>query len=301
MTHPVQDQYPHDLAGAATTPPEAAPADLVQAWREYLAEEAAELADGPLVAASANWREARSLEVLLAEADAANSKRDRRSDGALGDARHRALGKSTDHNPWVIVAGVGVVRARDFDADGLDLAGAFERMRVAAYKDPRHPLRGGGYLIHAGRITAPDFSEWREYKGENPHIPYGHVSVSTDRARFDSDRPWNVWTAPRPTTPRATPTTPRQDPPRATRDLRGRGLQLRGELGNAGPRVRELQRFLGRVHRGAYAELAADGQWGRQTAGALAHWSNRVGVPGADGRNIGPRLARKLAAGGFRG
>lgn len=307
MTHPRQDQYPHDLAGAETTAPEAAPAELVAAWRKYEAEELAELEEaGELLAGAAGPRRmAQSLQVLLQEADAANPHRDKGSDGAYGDKRHQALGKASDHNAWLIVAGVGVCRARDFDVDGLDVPGAFERARVAAYKDPTHPLRGGGYLIHAGRITAPDFSSWRVYGGDNPHVTIGHVSVSTDPARFDDRRAWHVWTSARPTTPRPAPTTPRQAPPRPTQDLRGRGLQLRGDEGNAGPRVRELQRWLLRAYpayaRGGLGDAGADGDWGPRTSGVLREFARRSAVPSADGRNVGPQLARKLTAAGFRG
>jgi hypothetical protein len=304
MTAP-QAQYPFDLAGDDAPPPEPVPADLVQAWRDHEAAEAADLEDGPLVAAAGNWRMARSLQVLLAEADAANPRRDKTSDGGIGDPRHQSRGKASDHNPWVILAGVGVVRARDFDVDGLDVVAAAERMRVAAYRDKAHPLRGGGYLILNGRITRPDFSGWAEYTGENPHVTILHVSVSTDPERFDSERPWHVWTeAPAPTA-RPRPTTPRQDPPAPTaapgRDLTGRGAALRGDQGDTGPRVRGLQRFLV-LRYPLYARgLAADGVWGPRTSAVLAEFARRSRVPGADGRNIGPRIARALYLAGFRG
>jgi hypothetical protein len=302
-----QDQYPHDLAGAATTPPEPAPADLVEAWRQYEAEEAAELEDGPLVAAAGDWRMAGSLQQLLQEADAVNPARDKRSDGGVGNARHQSLGKASDHNPWVKVGRTGVVRARDFDVDGLDVAGAFERMRAAAAAGRLPQLVPGGYLIYAGRITAPDFRSWREYRGENPHVTHGHVSVALSPDRFDDRRAWNVWAAPAPTTPRPAPTTPRPAPPAPTRDLRGRGLQLRGDEGNAGGRVRELQRFLLRVYpayaREGLGSAGADGVWGPRTSAVLREFAHRRpgAVPSADGRNVGPQLARKLTAAGFRG
>lgn len=302
-----QDQYPHDLAGPETTPPDTPPAELVAAWREYETEEAAELEAGPLLAAAGAWRMAGSLQQLLAEADAASPGRDKRSDGGISDARHQGLGRASDHNPWLIVAGQGVVRARDFDVDGLDVAGAFERMRAAAAAGRLPQLTPGGYLIFAGRITAPDFGSWREYRGENPHVTHGHVSVGLAPERFDDRRPWNVWTPPRPATPRPAPTTPRQDPPAPTRDLRGRGLQLRGEEGDAGPRVRELQRWLLRWYP-AYAReglgpAGADSEWGPRTSSVLREFAHRRpgAVRSADGRNVGPRLARKLAAAGFRG
>lgn len=303
-----QDQYPHDLAGGRTSPPEPPPAELVAAWRAYEAEERAELAGTAQLYGAGTWRMAGALQQLLAEADAANPHRDKTSDGGIGDERHAA--RVSDHNPDAN----GRVCARDFDADGLDLDAAFERARLAVLAG-RLPQLVGGYLIRVGRITAPDFSEWREYRGENPHVTHGHVSVAHDPARADDRRAWNVWTAARPPAARPTPTRPtppaaRPAPPAPTGprgDLTGRGLQLRGEQGDAGPRVRQLQRWLLRWYP-AYAReglgpAGADGEWGPRTTAVLREFAHRRPgtVPSADGANIGPRLARKLTAAGFRG
>lgn len=301
MTEPL-DSYPHDLAGEPAPPPEAPPLELVEAWRAYEEAQAAALEDGPILAAAGKWRPAASLMVLLEEADAANPGRDRRSDGGIGDARHAVLEEGSDHNPWLEVAGVGILRARDFDVDGLDVAGAFERMRVAAYKDRDHPLRGGGYLIHAGRITSPDFDEWLEYEGENPHVTHGHVSVSRDPARFDDRRPWNVWKPRKPAGPSrpsrpSRPATPARAP---AHDLMGRGWSLRGYEGASGPRVAALQRWLSRTFPAYAGRLAIDGVWGPATSTALREFARRKGMT-STGRKIGANTSRKLHLSGFRG
>lgn len=293
----VQDFYPHDLAGDDAPPPQTPEDDLVQAWAAYEALEAEEADDGGRLYAASDVRSAASLDVLLAEANAANPTRSKVSDGGIGDPRHQQLGKASDHNPWVTVAGRGVFRARDFTVHGLDVAGAFERMRAKAAAGQLPQLTGGGYLIHAGRITRPDFSGWAEYVGENPHVTLGHVSVSRDPKRFDDRRPWNVWTAPRPAPARPTPA----PAPPAGADLRGRAFDLRGEEGATGPRVRGLQQFLARGYPAYARSLAADGVWGPKTTEALRQFGRRSGVRTADGRNIGPQLARKLYVVGFRG
>jgi hypothetical protein len=138
-----------------------------------------------------NPRPARALEKLRAEINAKWPTRDHASDGVLGDARHAAAGSASDHNPWIQVAGVGVVRGLDVDVDGIDAAWLFEYLRaLGAAGDPR--LAGGGYLILNGKITAPDFRSVRDYDGPDPHTGHLHVSFSRNPAGFDSPDPWHL-------------------------------------------------------------------------------------------------------------
>jgi peptidoglycan hydrolase-like protein with peptidoglycan-binding domain len=66
-----------------------------------------------------------------------------------------------------------------------------------------------------------------------------------------------------------------------------------------GPRVAALQAFL-RDRYSLYAKgLTVDGWYGQQTAGVLAEFAHRSGIPSADGLNIGPKLAAALTAAGF--
>jgi hypothetical protein len=88
-------------------------------------------------------------------------------------------------------------------------------------------------------------------------------------------------------------------------DLTGAGDSLRGEEGDQGPRVLELQHELNTDYP-AYSHLAEDGEWGHQTSAVLDEYAernaheadtpaaDRQGLHDADGRNIGPRLARAL-------
>ena len=143
------------------------------------------------------WRNCEASLALVREVNARWPGRDRTSDGTIGDAAHAS--RSSDHNPWIVVGGVGVVRARDIDVNGIDVGWLFERLRVAgAHGDPR--LAGGGYLILNRRITAPDFSGWRVYTGSNPHTGHGHVSFSRSIGGFDSRAPWGIAAAPPPIT-----------------------------------------------------------------------------------------------------
>lgn len=284
------DPYPHDLAGDPADPPQAAPEDFRQAWREYEAGERQLLEDAGPIFSAGTWRMAPALQQLLQEADAANPGRDKTSDGGIGDARHQA--RTSDHNPDAR----GVVCARDFDVDGLDVPAAFERMRQAVLVG-RLPQLVGGYLISNGRMTTPSFDGWVEYDGENPHVTHGHVSVAHDPERADDRRPWNVWTAARPAPARPAPATP----PSNGSDLRGRSVDLRGEQGAAGPRVAALQAFLRRYAPRYARGLVVDGVWGPRTSAVVREFALRSGVRDADGLNIGPQIARKLTVAGFRG
>lgn len=287
------DGYPYDLAGDAADPPAAAPPKLVEMSRRALQRNRAAAQPLEDLYEVGPWRCAYSIDVLGMEANATNPHRDRASDGTIGDTRHAAKGTS-DHLPLIRVAGRGIVRARDIDTDGLDLPAAFERGRQLARAGQ---LPQALYFILNRRITAPDFSRWLEYKGENPHIAEGHVSVSRDPARFDSRAPWGIFAPATP--PRPAPKPPaKPKPPAATgSDLTGRGQTLRGEIGDRGPRVGELQAFLNR-YAPAYSDLTVDGSWGDQTAGVLRQFATRARI-GGDGRRIGPALAGGLWRAGF--
>lgn len=135
--------------------------------------------------------------VLAAEINARWPRRDRASDGTIGDAAHAS--RSSDHNPWLKKGGLGIVRARDVDKDGVDAAWIVEHLRkLGAARDPR--LWPGGYIIFNRRITSPDFTRWNVYRGANPHTMHFHVSFSTDISQrgFDSTAGWGIHGAPAP-------------------------------------------------------------------------------------------------------
>jgi hypothetical protein len=292
--------YPHDLAGDPAPPPAPVEARVLGMARKAHGKHLTAVA--PLLSA-AGWpndpRPARSLLTLRDEVNAAYPHRGTASDGMIGDARHQAEngphgpGSGSDHNGWVRLAGVGVVRAFDITNDpALGLPAVAERLRARALAGQLPQVAGGGYLILAGRITAPDWSGWRVYTGPDPHVSHLHVSVSLDAAGFDSTDPWHAFTSEQPAPPPPPPPAP------GGHDLTGRGDGLRGDVGATGPRVAAVQAFLNR-YAPAYAHLAVDGVWGPATTAALAEFAHRSGIPDADGRNIGPRIAAALHRDGF--
>lgn len=145
------------------------------------------------------WRNCKASITLADEMNARWPKRDRESDGTIGDAAHAS--RQSDHNPWVIDAGIGVVRARDVDEDldgnksngYLDAKVLFEHLlALARAGDDR--LNGGGYLIYEGRIYS-EKNNWqgREHTGPNAHAHHLHISFSRNKAGYDSTAPWGIF------------------------------------------------------------------------------------------------------------
>lgn len=291
--------YPHELAGDITTPPPVVPARSVAiARRAHQQRQASLLEQEPPGWVMPDWRLAGAVVQLRTEADEANPGRDKSSDGTIGDARHAGGGPGTaawrqsDHNPWVTDGARGVVRAWDGDVDGLDMPTAAERIRAGAAAGQLPQVADGGYVILNGRITAEDWSAWRQYTGSDPHVSHMHVSVSLHKAGYDDRTPWGVFaTAPAPApAPPAPPGPAEWTGP----DLTGRGPSLRGVQGNNGPRVQVLQRWLAATYpayRHSCGLLTDDGWWGPVTAAWVAEFGHRSSIPEADGANIGPKLA----------
>lgn len=135
-----------------------------------------------------SWRNCNSSLTLVAAINARWPNRDKTSDGTIGDAAHAT--RLSDHNPWVKdSSGIGVVRARDVDKDGIDAAWIVEELRKLGVAGDRR-LHNEGYVIFNRRITKPDFSGWAVYTGINPHDKHFHVSFSLDQPGYDDSRPW---------------------------------------------------------------------------------------------------------------
>lgn len=210
--------------------------------------------------AAVPWRNCKASLALVAEVNERWPCRDKASDGTIGDTAHSANWTSSDHNPWVVVDGTGIVRARDVDTDGIDAPWLAEYLRKrGAAGDPR--LRGGGYVIYNRKITgAADFTAWRAYTGTDPHTGHIHVSFSRDAAGYDSTAAWGIY------------------PAQAT--------ALR--LGDSGDEVKRLQNVLKAWYPAVepYKSLVADGQFGAKTEAAVRAFQGRAGleVDGIAGR-----------------
>ena len=129
-----------------------------------------------------NYYLAPSLVALRAELDAKWPRRDRSSDGWIGDAAHSS--RASQHNPdWSSVP-PGAVDALDVDIDGID---------VALLLDSLITDRRVWYVIYNRQIWSRT-NGWkpRRYTGANPHTKHVHVSIlGTTAARTDVG-PWLV-------------------------------------------------------------------------------------------------------------
>ena len=116
----------------------------------------------------------KAAEQLRSEINTKYPKRDKRSDGWIGDTAHNA--RKSDHNPDKN----GWVRAVDIDSDLV--TGSSKESWLLAEQIKMIALKGDkriSYIIHQQRIASSKQNwAWRVYKGSNPHISHMHISFT---------------------------------------------------------------------------------------------------------------------------
>jgi len=132
------------------------------------------------------WRVAKTLLTLQAQVNRAYPRRNKASDGTIGDSAH--AGRTSDHNPWVIDAdGIGVVTAMDLTRDTVNGFDPFVFSRLMI-KDPRVK-----YVIFNRQIYNEAVARvWRRYNGQNPHTQHVHISVHSIQRLYDNERVWII-------------------------------------------------------------------------------------------------------------
>jgi len=115
----------------------------------------------------------KAAEQLRKEVNLKYPKRDKRSDGWLGDTAHSK--RKSDHNPDA----QGWVRAIDIDADlNKSNKASWELAETIKAKVVNGDKRIS-YIIHQGRIASSRLNwKWRVYLGSNPHVSHLHVSFT---------------------------------------------------------------------------------------------------------------------------
>jgi hypothetical protein len=230
------------------------------------------------------WRTAIALDEYRNEVNRRFPNRSKATDGTIGDNAHAGQGQGSDHNPWVMRNGVGVVRAFDLTHDprnGVDCEKLSDYLfELGKAGDAR--LRNQGYIIFNDWITNPDWRSWRRYGGSNPHTSHMHISFSVDG--FDNRGDWSkafagiVVPGPTPTTP-APPTDWKSPRPTLRR-------------GSTGPDVNYLQSLLNRAYK-SYSNLVVDGIFGPATEAVVREFQLRAGLPAVDGV-VGPATWARL-------
>lgn len=232
------------------------------------------------------WRVAASVLVLFNEVNRRWPHRDKASDGTIGNAAHAARWEDSDHNPWIVDRGVGVVRAGDVDSGpGLNPDERHDRIGDVVAEKARlaglqgHPAMGpGAYVIHERHIASatsnPPWS-WRPYTGKDPHTSHPHVSVTTrpGSSGYDSTRGWGIW----PAQPKPVPL----DVPKGKRPT----LWMRGPKHPHWTKI--AQREL---------EITEDGVFGKRTRRAVRRYRRRHGIRPYSFGVVGPKVWRALLA-----
>ena len=130
-----------------------------------------------------------SLKALRNEIDAKWPKRDRSSDGWIGDPAHAA--RVSQHNPDWSSTPPGVVDALDIDVDGID---------VRLLLDSLVTDRRVWYVIY-NRLIWSRSNGWKpkRYTGSNPYTKHVHVSILGTRQAREDTGSWlvtNSWPSP---------------------------------------------------------------------------------------------------------
>ncbi len=138
------------------------------------------------------WRVAKSLLTLRDQVNRRAPRRNKASDGTIGDAAH--CQRTSDHNPWVRDGRLGVVTAMDITNDprgGCDANTIAEAIRAS--RDRRVKYIIWNRRIASSRVIGRNPAwTWRRYTGPNPHTTHVHISVKPDKANYDSTDDWAI-------------------------------------------------------------------------------------------------------------
>lgn len=131
----------------------------------------------------ASWTLAPSLGQLFKELNAKYPKRDKSSDGSIGDQAHAA--RKSEHNPNhdpTDAVPDGMVTAIDVDKDGIDVPLLLKTL----IGEPRV-----WYVIYDRHIYSRTHG-WakRTYTGSNPHTGHVHISLVQTGAACKDTSPW---------------------------------------------------------------------------------------------------------------
>ena len=167
------------------------PDDLAAA--EESAEDSAEEGFAAAHAVS-RWRAAGCLLKLKEQVDAAFPRRNKASDGMIGDDRHCRGGGTSDHCPNIPDGNVGVVTAYDITddpANGCDVNSIVEAIRDSRDRRVKYII-WNRKIANSKSIDGAAPWEWRNYTGRNPHTKHMHLSVLPSKQLYDDRSEWRI-------------------------------------------------------------------------------------------------------------
>jgi hypothetical protein len=174
---------PNDFPQEELTPNSADDVEVEAEAKDFLA-----ASDG----CNVRWRVARSLLALRDQVNRAAPKRNKASDGTIGDAAH--CRRKSDHNPWVRDGNIGVVTAMDIthdQANGCDASAIAEAIRGSRDARVKYII-WNRQIANSSPIGSHTAWDWRPYTGSNPHTKHVHISVKPDKVSFDSTATWQI-------------------------------------------------------------------------------------------------------------
>lgn len=139
-----------------------------------------------------DWRAAKSLLKLRSQVNARAPRRNKASDGTIGDRAH--CQRTSDHNPWVRDGSVGVVTAMDITndpANGCDANTIAEAIRASRDRRVKYII-WNRRIANSSAIGNAEPWQWRPYSGPNPHTKHVHISVKPDKPNYDSTVDWAI-------------------------------------------------------------------------------------------------------------
>jgi len=226
----------------------------------------------------------KALDVLMKQVNSLAPKRNKDSDGWLGDAAHRA--RKSEHNPDAD----GSVDAVDITHDPKGGCDAWKiAQAIAATKDRRVKT-----MIHNRQIlttTGKTAWQWRKYGGSHPHNTHLHIDVKD--AFQDDTAPWGIAGA-----FKKVKAKPAAKPAPVVEKLTQKQVSSVMHLGSEGEYVKDLQEHLKKL--GYHVE--PDGMFGRATDEAVRAFqkANGLKVDGWAGprtlEEIGQAIEKKRAA-----
>lgn len=214
-----------------------------------------------------SWYRAKSLDTYVNEINKLAPKRNKRSDGWVGDTSHQA--RKSDHNPdW---GRGGVVRAQDITHDpkgGLDCNKLAKNL---AAQLGRHPALGSGaYIIWNRRIISTDRLRegWRRYTGSNGHTQHLHLSVG--QRNYNSTAGFGL-------KPGVVEKAVKKVNGKYPVSLSAVRKQAKAKKPTASAHVRRVQKALVRAGMAKESYLKPDGFWGPRTTEVYRKWQKQNG------------------------